>query len=169
MALTLERHEARRPLHVAFLRFLLPTGCRKSEIATLEWSSYREGHLFLRDSKTGPRTVWLSSPARSVLERLPRTGQWVFPSSRTGRPLNVHALEAFWAKVCVEANLRDVRLHDTRHTVATHAVMQDVPLPVVARLLGHRRPSTTLGYAHAGDSDIKAAERVGQTIARPGS
>ena len=65
LALTLEQHEARRPLHVAFLRLLLLTGCRKSEIATLEWSSYREGHLFLPDAKAGPRTVWLSSRARS--------------------------------------------------------------------------------------------------------
>ena len=31
---------------------------RKGEILTLRWSDYREGHLFLRDSKTGPRTVW---------------------------------------------------------------------------------------------------------------
>ena len=46
LALMLDRHEARWPLHVAFLRLLLLTGCRKSEIATLEWSSYREGHLF---------------------------------------------------------------------------------------------------------------------------
>ena len=52
----------RRPRHVAVIRLLLLTGCRKSEILTLRWSDYREGHLFLRDSKTGPRTVWLSQP-----------------------------------------------------------------------------------------------------------
>ena len=45
--------------------------------------------------------------------------------------------------------------------------MQSVPLPVVARLLGHRHPSMTLRYAHAGDTETAAAaERVGQVIAR---
>ena len=169
LALTLERHEARRPLHVAFLRLLLLTGCRKGEIATLEWSSYREGHLFLPDSKTGPRTVWLSSPARSVLERLPRTGKWVFPSSRTGRPLNVHALEAFWCKVRVEANLRDVRLHDTRHTYASIAVMQGETVVTTGRLLGHGTPETTLKYAHLSDASVReAADALGDILGGEG-
>ena len=167
LALTLERHEARRPRHVAFIRLLLLTGCRKSEIATLPWSAYREGHLFLPDSKTGPRTVWLSSPAREVLEQLPQTGKWVFPSVRTDRPLCVYTFDVFWREVRAEADLRDVRLHDIRHTVATHAVMRNVPLPVVARLLGHRNSSVTLRYAHVGDRETEAAaERVGKTVAR---
>ena len=74
----LAAHADRQPLHVAVIRLLLLTGCRKSEILTLQWSDYREGHLFLRDSKTGPRTVWLSQPARSILNSLKRRGQWVF-------------------------------------------------------------------------------------------
>ena len=56
----LSAHEGRHPRQVAVIRLLLLTGCRKSEILTLRWSDYREGRLFLRDSKSGPRTVWLS-------------------------------------------------------------------------------------------------------------
>ena len=44
---------------------------------------------------------------------------------------------------------------------------RDVPLPVVARLLGHRRADMTLRYTHVGDGEVEAAaERVGQSIAR---
>ena len=50
----LSAHANGRPQQVAVIRLLLLTGCRKSEILTLRWSDYREGHLFLRDSKTGP-------------------------------------------------------------------------------------------------------------------
>ena len=57
------------PAQVAAIRLLLLTGCRKSELLTLRWSDYREGRLFLRDSKSGPRTVWLSRPARDILDR----------------------------------------------------------------------------------------------------
>ena len=46
-----------------------------------KWQDYREGHLFLPDSKIGPRTVWLSSAAHSVLDRLPRTDRWLFPGT----------------------------------------------------------------------------------------
>ena len=157
LSLALERHEERRPLHVAFVRLLLLTGCRKSEIATLPWSSYREGHLFLRDSKTGPRTVWLSSPARAVLARLPRTGKWVFPSVRTDRPLCVHAFDVFWRAVRAEANLRDVRLHDTRHTYASIAIAHGETVATTGRLLGHGAPGTTLKYAHLSDASVREA------------
>ena len=41
-----------------------------------------------------------------------------------------------------------------------------VPPPVVSRLLGHKRPSMTLHYAHVGDRKIEAAaEHVGTAIA----
>ena len=66
----LTRRQGEWPLPVAIVRLLLLTGCRQSEIRTLRWRDYREGHLFLRDSKTGPRTVWLSSAARRVLRGL---------------------------------------------------------------------------------------------------
>ena len=61
LAAVLSTHESGRPLQVAAVRLLLLTGCRKSEVLTLRWSDYRKGRLFLRDGKSGPRT--LSSPA----------------------------------------------------------------------------------------------------------
>ena len=43
--------------------------------------------------------------------------------------------------------------------------MNGVPVPVVARLLGHSDVRTTLRYAHLGDREIEAAaERIGQSI-----
>ena len=42
-----------------------------------------------------------------------------------------------WKKVRKLAGIEDVRLHDLRHTFASQAAMQGIPLPVVARLLGH--------------------------------
>ena len=43
--------------------------------------------------------------------------------------------------------------------------MSGVPLPVVARMLGHANARMTMRYAHVGDSEIEAAaERVGRAI-----
>ena len=138
----LSAHANGRPQQVAVIRLLLLTGCRKSEILTLRWSDYREGHLFLRDSKTGPRTVWLSQPARNVLDGLDRTGQWVFPAARGQGPRNRGWLEGFWDTIRAEAGLRGVRLHDLRHTHASIALRQGETVLTIARLLGHRKPPT---------------------------
>ena len=150
------------------IRLLLLTGCRKNEIVRLRWQEVDGDRLNLADTKTGPRRVYLNARARDIIERrmAQAESQWVFPSARSLAHPRGDGL-ALWYTVRREAGIDDVRLHDLRHTVATHAVMHDVPLPVVARLLGHRRPSMTLRYTHVGDSDIEvAAERVGQTIAR---
>ena len=163
----LERHEADNQQAVAIIRLLLLTGCRKGEIVSLKWSYCREGKLFLPDSKVGPRTVWLSSAAREILDNLPRQTVWVFPSPRTGGFLHAGTVGKVWHRVRAEADLRDVRLHDLRHRFASHAVLQGVSLPVVSRLLGHKRPSMTLRYAHVGDRETEAAaERIGVAISR---
>lgn len=144
VARVLESHEDRRPCHAAFVRLLLLTGCRRSEIATLQWADYREGRLFLRDGKTGPRTVWLSSPARAVLDGLPREGKWVFPSPQRQGPVSATVFERFWRRVRKEAGIADVRLQDCRHTYASIAIMQGETVTTTARLLGHNDAQTTL-------------------------
>ena len=115
----LAAHEAPWPQQVAIIRLLLLTGCRKGEILTLRWSDYRDGRLFLRDSKTGPRTVWLSEPARTVLDALERKTRWVFPASHGDRPGSAQWLDCFWYRVRAEAELEDVHLHDLRHSSAS--------------------------------------------------
>ncbi len=153
------------PHQVAVTRLLLLTGCRKGEILTLRWSDYREGHLFLRDSKTGPRTVWLSTPARRILDMLGRTSPWVFPGPRGDRPRQGVWLQRFWHRVRAEVELRDMRVHDLRHTHASIALRQGETVLAIGRLLGHRNPETTLKYTHLADTMVReAAETVGAVL-----
>ena len=45
--------------------------------------------------------------------------------------------------------------------------MRGIPLPVVARLLGHSQVQMTMRYAHVGDRDVEAAaERIGEAVTR---
>ena len=165
LSAVLSEREERRPSQVAVIRLLLLTGCRKTEILTLRWSDYREGRLFLRDSKTGPRTVWLSQPTHAILDRLPQAGPWVFPAPRAGGPRVSDWLDRFWQDVRAEAGLRDVRIHDLRHTHASIALRQGATVLVIGKLLGHADPQTTLKYAHPADAMIAdAAEIVGTVL-----
>ena len=161
----LAAHEARWPQQAALVRLLLLTGCRKGELLTLQWPDYRDGHLFLRDSKTGPRTVWLSEPARAVLDGLERKGRWVFPTSEADRPRSANWLEYFWTGARAEAELEDVRLHDLRHTIASLALRQGETVLAIGRLLGHRNTETTLKYIHLADAMVQeAAESIGAAL-----
>ncbi len=158
-------HEADHPQFVAIIRLLLLTGCRRSEIVTLEWRDYREGKLFLRDSKVGPRTVWLSSAAREVLDSLPRRTVWVFPSPQSGNCVSVGTLDQAWRCMRAEAGLPDVRLHDCRHTYASTALAHGETVLTIGRLLGHLNPATTLKYTHMSDLTVReAADVVGAVL-----
>ena len=53
LGVVLKQNEDAFPMHVAIIRLLLLTGCRKQEIVTLQWKEYRERHLNLTDTKTG--------------------------------------------------------------------------------------------------------------------
>ena len=161
----LARHEASHPRAVAVIRLLLLTGCRRSEIVTLKWRFYREGKLFLPDSKVGPRTVWLSSAARDILDGLPRTSVWVFPSLRTNGFQHTVGVDKSWHRVRAEADLCDVRLHDLRHSYASMALAQGETVLTIGRLLGHRDPATTLKYTHLADTMVhQAADAVGAVL-----
>ena len=162
---------------VEIIRLLLLTGCRRGEIVHLRWDEVHGDTLRLRDAKTGPRSVVLNRPAQALLARQPRVegSPWVWPDpgdlarSRPADPSRPRTLElSVWKQLQrrVDLGIRDVRLHDLRHTHASHAVMQGVPIPVVSRLLGHRQPRMTMRYAHVGDRETEAAaERIGVRIA----
>ena len=147
------------------VRLLLLTGCRVGEILKLQWSEVDGDRLNLAHTKTGPRRVWLSQAAQTILARQPRaSSSYVFPSPRhPDKPLSDTL--CLWLRAPKEAGLDDVRLHNLRHTVASQAVARGVPLSTVARMLGHAGPKMTLRYAHVGDRDLQAAaERIGKAI-----
>ena len=161
--------DARRktdPLRAIIIYMLLLTGCRRSEITELTWGEVKGNRLLLHDSKTGPRTVWLGEEARMLLSTLERRGPAdpVFWNKCTKRP--VRDIEGFWAEVKAEAGLLGVRLHDLRHSFASHAAARSETLPMIGKLLGHARLQSTSRYAHLDDTPLlDAAERIGNLIA----
>lgn len=153
--------------YASAILLLVLTGCRVGEILSLEWSDLKGLRLHLRDSKTGPRTVWLGDEARDLIVALPRCGKnaSIFWNWRYRRP--IQTIHSPWAKFRDEARLRDVRLHDLRHTYASHAVMGRESLPMIGRLLGHATVKSTSRYAHFEDAHLlEAAETIGAAIER---
>ena len=148
-------YDETRPAKANLIRLLL-TGCRKGELLTLKWRDYREGKLFLKDSKNGPRTVWLSSTAREVLGRLPRNSAWVFPSPYRAAE-HLAEITDFWQDVRKEAGVPDVRPHDLRHTYASIALAHGETVLTIGRLLGHDHPGTTLKYTNFADTAAREA------------
>jgi integrase len=154
------------------VRFQLLTGARLGEVRTARWSDIDMG----RGVWTKPthhtkqkRTehIPLSGPTLALLAEMranvEQDEQNLFPGNVPGQPLQ--DIKKFWRGVLAEAGIAGYRLHDNRHTHASHLVSSGLSLEIVGRLLGHTNPATTKRYAHIADSPLRAAtERFGAKL-----
>lgn len=149
----------------AAFRLLLFTGCRLREILHLRWSEVdlERGLLFLPDSKTGRKTVVLNASAVQVLAVLPHVGEFVVLGDDLEQPR--HDLKKPWDLIRHHAVLPDVRIHDLRHTHASIGAGSGLGLPIIGRLLGHKRSETTARYAHIDADPLRrASDQIGGKI-----
>jgi integrase len=158
------------------IRLLLLTGCRKGEAFSMRWSDLdlTKGIWTKPGSTTKQKTdhvVPLSAPALQLLNEI-RTqqtakrntlGEFVFSSgSGTGHVVDV---KQFWAKICRNAGITNLRPHDLRHSYASTLASKGASLPLIGALLGHSDPTTTARYAHLFQDPQRAAtEEVGAAI-----
>jgi integrase len=163
-----ERTQTEMPSAISAIRLLLFTGCRLSEILTLQWDEVdTDNHcLRLRESKTGAKVVFLPPSAVEVLNAIERQDD--NPHVIVGAKHGSHLvnLQKPWRRIRAKAGLEDVRIHDLRHSFASMAAASGLSLPMIGALLGHTQPQTTQRYAHlAADPMKEAAAVTGSRIA----
>jgi len=156
---------ADEPLRTAIV-LLVNTGLRREELFNLRWRDVDLGAKKLRvwpydgfvPKGKRPRSIPLNKTVIGVLKELrrqDRDSEYVF------RPYNsMYPLYMRFKSLLGQLNLEG-RLHDLRHTFASHLAMAGVPIPVISELLGHTDITTTMIYAHlAPDQHTAAVEKL---------
>jgi integrase len=156
------------PFAAAAIRLLILTGGRLREILDAQWLQLdlERGVLFLADSKTGKKPLYLSAAAQAVIARIPRVkgNPYIIAGARAGAPRA--DLNKPWRAVRKAANLDRVRIHDLRHSFASFGAGASLGLPIIGELLGHSHAATTQRYAHLDADPLRrAADTIGSTIA----
>jgi integrase len=153
-----------RPLVQAALQ----TGCRYSELARLEVADFNpdSGTLAIRQSKSGKaRHVVLTDEGVFFFKQLTagRTGSEIMLRKSNGEAWRASHQLRPTAHACQHAKIDPpVSFHALRHTWASHAVMNGVPLLVVAKNLGHADTRMVeKHYGHLAPSYIADAIRAG--------
>jgi integrase len=134
---------------------------------SLKWShvDFDGPALRLPDSKTGAKVVHVGQPVVDLLQGAQRTegNPWVITGTLPGKPPS--DLQPFWQRVRARAGVKDVRIHDLRHTFASAAVASGQGLPMIGKLLGHTQVQTTARYAHLAAEPVRmAADAVAQNL-----
>ena len=149
------------------IELVLLTGCRSGEIVRLRWDEVRPTRLELAQTKTGARTVFLNDLAIERLKerRRTRSSTFVFPSPYDPTKPRT-APTCAWQTIKEKAGLPPtLRLHDLRHTYASHAILGGESLYITGKLLGHHDAQSTERYAHlSGDALAAASGKVSSRI-----
>lgn len=159
------------------VRLLAMTGIRRGELVALEWkqvdlsrstiaihaaASVIDGVESIDTPKTrrGRRTIDLDQQTRAVLKRhrttqleellrvgAPTDGR-VF-TNEFGQPLRPSSVGQAFQRLVATCDVPRIRLHDLRHTHASHLLAAGVNPRVVSERLGHSSVSFTLDtYGH---------------------
>jgi integrase len=166
--------EAERLLHAcdvefrALVRAGLETGCRYGELTRLEVCDFNSdaNTLAIRQSKSGePRHVVLTDEGAAFFQRhcAGRSGHELMFRHDGGNAWQRSEQARPMAEACTNGKIRPaISFHILRHTWASHAVMNGMPLLVVAKNLGHADTRMVeKHYGHLAPSFIADAIRAG--------
>lgn len=162
---------APEPKWSAMFTVALRTGLRRGELFALHWSAVDlerravDVHRSLYHGRlTTPknhrrRTVPLTADAVTALERWRpfSPGELVFPGADGDLDRSQSRANEALHRALDAVDIRRVRVHDLRHSFASHLVLRGVPLRVIQRLLGHHSILQTERYAHVADESLTAA------------
>ena len=132
----------------------LLTGCRYGELTELRVDAFnpKNKSIFIEKSKNGgPRHVALNDEGVTFFSQLAKGRE---PSAKmfsraNGKPWKTSEQKRPMDKACSESKIDGVTFHVLRHTYASQAVMNGVPVAVVAEQLGHKDTRITeRHYAH---------------------
>jgi integrase len=163
------------------VRMLLLTGARRGEVLAAKWADIdlsagtwsKPAHAV---KQARAHSAPLSAPARALLSAIREEQARSFPhrlpeyvfAGRFGREHRA-TIKRAWDVILRAAGITSFRVHDLRHSFASHLVSAGHSLPLIGALLGHSNPNTTARYAHLADDPQRAAvESVGALIENAG-
>ena len=144
-----------------YLITFLHTAGRMREINKLKWEDVNltEDYLVLRtrkakNSDVAERKVPLTNTLKSILEALPRRGEYVF-SHPDGRRYDNRI--KYIRSLCKKAEVKQFTFHNLRHFSASKLANLGVAITDIQEILGHTRPTTTDNYLQSIKGSVRSA------------
>lgn len=140
---------------------------RNRRIHIFKIKEYRNGEICKRTKGGGDRWLGMNDEVYQVLVKHRQSSKFNGPNDFVIHELDGKSVDAstvrrrHW-RVCKKAGLRKLRVHDLRHTFASHFVMNGGSLHDLQALLGHSSPTMTQRYAHLAPGYLESKAQIVQ-------
>lgn len=146
---------------LALVDVLYSTGCRVSELVNMTFEDLSGNEISIVGKGRKHNTVYLNANARISLDEYLKIrkgdSHYIFVSDREPHnKLSVRSVENRLNLLGKELGFR-VFPHKIRHTTATNAKKNGMPLENIQKMLGHSNISTTLIYAEISENEVATA------------
>lgn len=147
------------------IELLLSTGCRVSELVSLNFRDYDQENDSITVIGKGnkQRTLYLNAKAKIALnhylKEVPHIAGPLFFGQTEGKEMTAAGVQKLVKRLGERAGVTNVHPHRFRRTAATMARRHGMPIELVMNFLGHESIDTTLKYSMIGDEELKLSHQ----------
>jgi integrase len=128
----------------------ITTGARKGELTQLRWNDidFERRTAYVSTTKNGqPKVLPLTESVIKELQLFNKNDSSLIFASKVKEEV-AYCFNKPWKKALEDADIKDFRFHDLRHSCASYLAQSGASLLEIADVLGHKQISVTKRYAH---------------------
>ncbi len=151
----------------ALVEILLQTGIKIGELANLHLSDIKDSSLYIRAYGKNPaRNVPLNKAVKKAIDEYIKVrgegkNDYLF-ITRTGNPLLIRNIRQIITRCFREVGIENATVNDLRNTFIAHQLMNGASIEYIAKIVGHRRLSSTERFLHLVKEEAERKEKLGE-------
>lgn len=156
------------PRTYALVEILLQTGIKIGELAGLKNEDIQETTIHIcQYGKTPAREIPLNKPVKKSIEeylkdRPNQKNDGHLFITRTGHPLLIRNIRQIISRCFREVGIEKATVNDFRNTFIAHQLKNGASVEYIAKLVGHRRLSSTERFLNVVKEEIQKKEGLGE-------
>jgi site-specific recombinase XerD len=155
------------PRTYAIIEFFLQTGVKIGELANIRLSDIKENSLIIRPyGKNNQREIPLNKAVKKAIDdylkvRNNSSDDHLF-ITRNGKPLLIRNIRQIVCRCFREVGIENATVNDLRNTFIAHQLMNGASVEYIAKLVGHKRLSSTERYLNLIKQEAERKEKIGE-------
>lgn len=156
----------------ALVETLLQTGIKIGELAALCIDDIKNDSVIIKGyGKTGERAVPLNKSAYGAVSTYIKARDENVKNgsannklfiTRTGKPLLIRNIRQIITRCFREIGITDATVNDLRNTFIAHQLKNGTPIDYIAKIVGHRRLSSTERFLSMVKEEVEKKEKLGE-------